>query len=318
MVTWILPFRSRSRSAAVRLAALASLGLAIPAAHAQQAAAPAVSPTGANLNITPRRIVLNGSSRVATVYIVNQGATTESYDITMVDRLMLPDGQIRSAAEAANFPGGSEAATKLVSAADKLVWSPRRVTLAPGRGQTIRLRATLPAGAAGTAAEYRTHLTVTNIPPADVGLTAEQAANTESNRLSFQVYSVFGVSIPVIIRQGAAEARSALADLRLTTVEVPQADGTRPQKVPVVQMVIQRLGVSSLFGNVEVRSRGDRNGPPLGAVRGIGVYPEIAQRALQVALTRAPRPGEVLEVVFIDEDAKPGAILATGTLTASQ
>jgi len=76
--------------------------------------------------------------------------------------------------------------------------------------------------------------------------------------------------------------------------------------------------VSSLFGNVEVRSRGDRNGPPLGAVRGIGVYPEIAQRALQVALTRAPRPGEVLEVVFIDEDAKPGAILATGTLTASQ
>lgn len=320
MTAMTSPFRTASRLRLLGWMTTGAIALVAPAADAQQApqaapaAAPAVSPSGANLNITPRRVVLDANRRVATINIINQGTTTESYDITMVDRVMLPDGQIRSAAEAANFPGGSEAAAGLASAADKVIWSPRRVTLAPGRGQTIRLRANLPAGA--DAAEYRTHLTVTNIPPANVGLTAEQAANAGPDRLSFQVYSVFGVSIPVILRQGTADARSAFADLRLATVDVPQADGGTPQRVPVVQMTIKRVGTSSLFGNIEIRSHGERGGQPLGAARGIGVYPEIGQRALQVALTRAPRPGEVLDVVFIDEDAKPGTVLASSTVTA--
>lgn len=319
MTASFLPFRATSRLTALGWASASCLALAIPAAYAQQTApapAPAVSPSGANLNITPRRVVLDGNTRVATVHIINQGTTTESYDITMVDRVMLPDGQIRSAAEAPTFPGGKEAVAALKSASDKVVWSPRRVTLAPGRGQTIRLRANLPAAAAGTAAEYRTHLTVTNIPPADVGLTAEQMANAGPDRLSFQVYSVFGVSIPVIIRQGAVETRSALSDLRIATVDVPQPDGAAPQKVPVVQMTIQRLGANSLFGNIEIRTKGERRGQPLGTARGIGVYPEIGQRALQVALSRAPRPGEVLEVVFLDDDFKPGTVLASSSVTA--
>lgn len=302
---------------AVRWAVVGAIALAAPAAQGQQAEpTPAVSPAGANLNITPRRVVLDGATRVATVYIVNQGTTTESYDITMVDRVMLPDGQIRAVAEAGDFPGGTEAVAGLSSAADKVVWSPRRVTLGPGRGQTIRVRANLSLAADAAPAEYRTHLTVTNIPPANVGLTAEQAANAGPDRLTFQVYSVFGVSIPVILRAGAANTGSTLSDMHLTTVTAPQADGTGSQQIPVVDMTIRRTGASSLFGNVEVRSKGDRSGLPLGVARGIGVYPEIGQRNLQVALSRAPRPGEELEVVYLDDDANAGQVLASATVNA--
>jgi len=312
---------SRTRSlAAWRWAVIGAVALAAPAAQGQQAEpapVPAVSPAGANLNITPRRIVLDGTTRVATVYIVNQGTTTESYDITMVDRVMLPDGQIRAVSEAGQFAGGAEAVAGLASAADKVVWSPRRVTLGPGRGQTIRVRSNLPAGTGGSGpAEYRTHMTVTNIPPADVGLTAEQAANAGPDRLTFQVYSVFGVSIPVILRPGTADARSALSDLQVATVAAPQPDGNGTQQIPVVNMVLRRVGNSSLFGNVEVRARGDRTALPLGTARGIGVYPEIGQRALQVALSRAPRPGEELDVVYIDDDANAGTVLASATVKA--
>jgi len=55
---------------------------------------------------------------------------------------------------------------------------------------------------------------------------------------------------------------------------------------------------------------------PIGAVRGIGVYPEIERRQVRIVLTRIPASGEQIDVQFRDDDTAPGAILSKASLAA--
>ncbi len=150
--------------------ALATGGMAGPAV-AQSAAAPAAS---AFLNITPKRLTYDRTHRNGTIFLLNQGTGPVTVDIALIDRVMLPDGQIAPVTEGDQRPEVKAIAADLKSARDLLQVSPRRVILQPGRPQTVRVRlSSLPDGAAG---EHRSHLTVTTLPPPDTGVTAEQAA----------------------------------------------------------------------------------------------------------------------------------------------
>lgn len=301
--------------------AIATSLLMLPAAAGSQAqpTAPAQPTTtvGVNLNITPKRLTFDRNSRTATVYIYNQGTTPATFDISVADRVMLPNGDIRSASEVAAMPDGKAYADKLQSAQKLVIATPRRATLAPGKGQTIRVRVAQPAGDAGTAAEYRSHLTVTTIPPRDSGITAEQAASQGTNELSFRVQSVFGLSIPVIIRPGSVDAKGSIDNVRLTHIDI-STDGVAPaRRTPVLSFDLLRAGANSLFGNIEIRSGSAEEKAPLGIARGIGVYPEIDRRAVRIPLQRTPRPGEQLNIVFTDDDSKPGSVIARSSFTVS-
>lgn len=265
----------------------------IAPAPAPPAPAAAPVPVHVNLNITPKRLTFVRGQRTATAHIFNRGDAPATFDISLVDRVMLENGEIRPAAEAAADP----AAARLASAREMIVVSPRRVTLAPGRGQTIRIRVNAPAG--GEAAEYRTHLTVTTLPPPRVGLTAEDAAARREGQLSFHVNSVFGVSIPLIVRPQAVTADGAIRNVRL-------AAGDRP----ALTFELARTGTASLFGNVEVRSRTRGR---LGNALGLGVYTEIGHRVISVPLQRVPARGEELEIAFTDDDVTPGRAVARTT-----
>ncbi|HWH22205.1 MAG TPA: hypothetical protein VNT25_02780 [Allosphingosinicella sp.] len=282
------------------------------AAAAAQPAAPAAQPVsvGVNLNITPKRLTLNRGQRSATVYIFNQGKTPATFDIAMVDRIMLPSGDILPVTDA-RTPEQKGVADKLKSAQSMVLATPRRATLAPGKGQTVRLRVVPAAGA--EAAEYRSHLTVTTVPPRNVGLTAEDAAAQKTDQLSFQVTSVFGLSIPVIIRSGAAQASAEIRKPRLSYVDLSPDGVAPPRRTPVLALELGRTGPNSLFGNVEIRSKGKE---PIGMIRGVGVYTEIDQRTVQIPLQRAPAPGEQLEIVFVDDDLTPGRVITRSSLTA--
>ena len=193
--------------------------------------------------------------------------------------------------------------------------TPRRATLAPNGGQTIRVRA----GATGDVppGEYRTHLTVTAIPPADTGITAEQAAGQRDGELSFRLNSVLGLSIPVIIRIGPIDVRAEVRDAKIEFEQLSPAPNTPPVRTAVLSLNIARLGANSLFGNVEVRGTKEKgNRDPLGIARGVGVYTEIDTRMLRVPLRRIPDKGEALEISFLDDDTAPGKLLNKVTLTA--
>ena len=283
-----------------------------PAAAAPSAEAPAL-PVNGNLNITPKRLTFNRGERSHTVYIYNQGTAPAVFDISMIDRVMLPSGEIESVTDAQKDPKLAPLVSQIQSAKGMLIATPRRATLAPGKGQTIRIMLTAaPAGAA----EYRSHLTVTTVPPRNIGVTAEEAAAAQqSNRLSFSVTPLFGVSIPIIVRSGAPDVRGAISNVRLSYADLSPDGVAPPRRTPVLSFALQRTGANSLFGNVEVRSR---NGKGLiGLARGVGVYTEIGERMMQIPLRRVPAPGEQLDITFVDDDANPGHVIARTDFVAS-
>ncbi|HEY8617779.1 hypothetical protein [Phenylobacterium sp.] len=298
-------------SLSVAIAALAVLAApqapAQPAAPATPAVTANVTTVGANLNISPKRVTFDRNRRSATVYIYNQGNAAATFDVSLVDRAMLPDGQIVALSDAESRPEAKPYAEQVKSASSMLLVSPRRVTLAPGQGQTIRLRANPQDSAA---AEYRSHLTITTIPPRDAGLTAEAAAGVGPNELRFQINSVFGLSIPAIIRTGDADVRAGIENVRLEYAEVTPQGQTTPRRTAVAVFDIVRLGTNSLFGNIEIRPTGAKNSEVIGLARGVGVYPEVGRRTLRIPLNRPLAAGEKLEVTFTDDDTSPGKLLA--------
>lgn len=287
----------------------AALAIALPSslAMAQAAAAglaaPAISPAAgsANINITPRRVIFDRNKRAEAVYVFNQGNAAAVVDVALVDNVMLASGEIVPVGRAAEKGAEAVAAAATIkSAKPMLLAAPSRLVLAPGQGRTIRLRATLPEGDAS--AEYRTHLTVTNVPPADTGLTAEQAAAAGRGELVLRIQSIFGLSIPLIVRTGAVNSAATLGAIHA---------GDDKGK-PVLDVPIRRSGANSVYGNIEVRSGKD----VVGLVRGLGVYPEVAERTARVPLNRALRKGENVTVSYLADDAKPGVAMASGRFTA--
>ena len=98
----------------------------------------AIPSVGVNLNLTPRRVTFDRATRTASVFVFNQGDSTTAFDVTLVDRVMLPDGQIRAVDQATATAAGKAAVDLLRSAHDMVIVTPRRITLAPGKGQMIR------------------------------------------------------------------------------------------------------------------------------------------------------------------------------------
>ena len=253
---------------------------------------------GADLNLSPKRLVLDATTRSATVYVFNQGSTSGYYSVDLVDEIMLPDGRIRKVSDVASDPSAAENIAKLKSARDLMLVTPRRIWLAPHESQTIRIRARPPLD--GNPGEYRTHLMITALPPEDTGLTAEQAStNGDTKSLSVRVLALYSLGIPVIYRQGLVEARGHINNVTSS----PQDDYS------LLEMDLDRQGAASIYGDVVVRT-GGQNGPVVGEVNGIGVYPELAQLRLKVPLKRKVVAGERLSIAWRDQDINRAAQIA--------
>lgn len=256
---------------------------------------------GADLNISPRRVTFAENDRSASVYVFNQGDAPATYTIDLVDRVMQPDGQIVPAADLADNPLGQ-------SASDFIQYTPRRVTLQPRESQVVRIRVRPPAS--GAAHEYRTHLTVTALPPEDVGFTVDQAASAGTEDISLQVVALFSVSIPLILREGAVDARAGLEAVSRLPVSEGAPNGA-------LQMDLVRLGANSVYGNVEIYAGAGPSARLVAAIRGVAVYPEIARRTVIAPLAEPVPAGTALRIVYKDDDTEPGMELATLAIPGS-
>lgn len=277
----------------------------IPSAFGQDpsgvAVAPiAATPLGASLNINPKRVVIDKAARTATVYIFNQGDSAAVYDIGFIDRVMLSDGQIVHVDNPAVSDAPDNLFTKFVSAKPYALATPRRIMLEPGTGQTIRVRVAVPAEP--SIPEYRTHLTVTAVPPREFGLTSDQATRSAPGTLSFRVSSILGISIPVIARTSPVEVTASFDNIRVSSHSA--GDTVKSE----IHFDLLRNGRNSLFGDIEIKASGSKE--PIGMVRSLGVYTEIDCRHVKISLNRPVKTGEKLSLTFIDDDGSPGKIHA--------
>ena len=236
--------------------------------------------TATDLLVAPTRILLDGQ-RGTEVILNNIGSETATYRISLELRRMTAEGRL------AEVP--SDEANAMEQAAKQMIrYAPRRVTLPPNQPQAVRIGVRPPAGLAD--GEYRAHMLFRAIPKARP--VTESAVSADG--VSIALTPIYGVTIPIIIRQGQLESTAALANPRLET----GADG------PALAFELSHSGTRSSYGEIHVSKPGI--GDPLFVARGIAIYPEIVQR--KVTLPVSPEiVGQLRGPVIVEYREDPSA-----------
>jgi hypothetical protein len=257
-----------------------------------------------DINIYPRRIVMDRRQRVASVGLYNKMPFEGEYEISVANMVMTDSGQI---IPFSNLPENLDA-SHVKTASDMLRWSPRRVLLLGSEAQTVRIMARPPADLPD--GEYRAHFTVVSVPnDIDEGFSIDDALSNGSQsagNVGVTIRPRFGISIPVIVRVGETTLDVGLKDFSLSQTE----------SGPQVSLTINRSGTRSAYGDLIVTAPGQD--APLVTARGIGVYPEINSRQLQLAINpefnlSALTSGMIVTAIFVDDDVAPGTTLARQT-----
>lgn len=209
-----------------------------------------------SLLVTPVRVVFDNSKLKEDLNVTNIGQDSASFFVSFMHYQMMTDGSFKIL----------EKGDSLTIADKYLRLFPRRITLGPNESQTLRLQCRKPAGM--KEGEYRTHLFFRAEKDSNpLGL---ENKNIDSTQMSVRITAIFGISIPVFIRNGSLKAENSLTDVRLKTT----TDSTS-----VLSFKINRNGNRSSFGNINVDYVSDKGQKKeLAVANGIGVYPEITSR----------------------------------------
>ena len=263
------------------------IAAAFAASLAFLAPAPAYAGVG-DLLVAPTRIVLNGS-RGAEIVLSNIGDDVATYRVSVELRRMKEDGSLEDVAQAND---------REETARDMILYAPRRVTIAPGEPQTIRISARAPKGLAD--GEYRAHLLFRAVPPP-----RPVTAPREVKGIAFELIPIYGVTIPVVIRMGNLEAKVGIANVQLTS----QAGK------PAVALDLTRAGDRSVFGDVRVFKPGIKD--PIAVQRGVAVYTEVGTRHMVIPVNPdfAGSAAGPVTIDFVEtSDAGPMPLAETKTV----
>ncbi|MGM1054431.1 MAG: fimbrial biogenesis chaperone [Bacteroidota bacterium] len=220
-----------------------------------------------DLMIMPKRLVFEGSERSQEINLANTGSDTAVYAISFINYKMTESG---------NFEQVEEPEEGQRFATDFLRYFPRRVTLAPNEAQTVRVQ--LARSGNLEQGEYRSHVYFRAVE--EQTALGEEDQN-EAEGISINIKTVFGISIPVIIREGQSTTAINLTEVSLNT------EGENPR----LSMVINRTGNMSVYGNISVTHIApDDKTTEIGMVKGVSVYTPNTKRNFSFELRNA---GEV-------------------------
>jgi fimbrial chaperone protein len=218
-----------------------------------------------DLLLAPFRVVFDGSTRAQEVALVNRGNKRGTYRIEFVNMVMNDKGDL---VESDTADQGEKFAK------DMLRSSVRQIELDAGETQMIRIALRKPADLA--AGEYRSHMLVRSLPKLD----PPQLNNASSNEVSFKLMPAFGMTIPVLVRQGRPDAAANIASAKLSE---PDSGGWSN-----LVFDIQRKGERSMFVDVDVVAQPDKGkGIWVTSARGISVYAPYATRRMDLQLNKA-------------------------------
>lgn len=247
-----------------------------------------------NLMITPRRVVFEGQSKIQELNLANTGKDTARYLISMIQIRMKEDGTF----EQITVPDSGQH-----FASDYIRFFPRSVTLGPGEAQAVKIQVTKQSQL--VAGEYRSHIYFRAIP--NEKPLGEKETVKDSTSISVHLTPIFGISIPVIIRSGETNAQINLSNTGFEMVN---------DSIPVVSMVFNRSGNSSVYGNLKIdfiSAKGKVT--PVGEIRGVAVYTPTTSRLVRVPLNKVKgvdyKTGKLHITYTAPEDAKPVKLAET-------
>jgi len=214
-----------------------------------------------DLMIMPKRIVFDGNQRSHEINLANTGTDTATYAISFIQYKMTEDGKFE---EVTQPEAGQRFAT------DFLRYYPRRVSLAPNEAQTVRVQLTRTGNL--EPGEYRSHIYFRAVEEQTaLGLEDQE----EAEGISIQIKTVFGISIPVIIRHGESTTALQIDNLRLNT----------ENEIPQLSMALNRSGNMSVYGDLLVEHISEAGkSTQVGIVKGISVYTPNTKRNFTFSL----------------------------------
>ncbi|MCH9031003.1 MAG: molecular chaperone [candidate division Zixibacteria bacterium] len=218
---------------------------------------------GGGLSVMPTRIVFEGRDRTAEIVLTNRGAEAETYRITFKSMRMLEDGSYEDIEE----PRENER-----FAADLIRYSPRRVVLEPGTSQTLRLMLRKPADLAE--GEYRSHMYFRAVPKPSSASDIEEP-DLKEDQINIQITTIFGITIPIIVRHGdlssAIEFSDLALDLPIDTLGLPN-----------LSFRLHRTGNRSVYGDFTITYIPDNSDKEyvVGWLNGVAVYTPNLTRSL--------------------------------------
>lgn len=239
--------------------------LVVVAAYSGIQVIPANAQGAGDLVVAPTRVVLEGRDRSAALSLVNRGSGSATYRISIVNMAMDESGQIKEVVEP----------TPNQKFADKLFrYSPRRVVLAPGAAQTIRLLLRKPKGL--EEGEYRSHIFIRAVPKNNVGTSLEQ---NQDSGVRVQLIPIYGITIPVIIRHGKTKT-----DIKISDVKFMPAD--EKNKSPRLRFGLDRAGSASSYGDIRISFKPSTGGSEIvvGEITGLAVYTPNTRRMVELRL----------------------------------
>lgn len=217
-----------------------------------------------DLMVMPKRLVFDGNQRSQEINLANTGKDTAIYAVSFINYRMTENGnfeQIESPDENQRF------------ATDFLRYFPRRVTLAPNEAQTIRVQLTRTGNL--EQGEYRSHIYFRAVQ-AQTALGEEDQKN--SNAISINIRTVFGISIPVIIRYGESSTDANLSHIQLDLKE----------KDPQLSLIINRSGNISVYGDLTIEHiSAEGKTTVIGLIKGLSVYTPNKHRKFSMKLQKA-------------------------------
>lgn len=252
----------------------------------------------ARLMVSPTRVVFDGTTRTAEVTLINSGDSVGTFRISFERKQMSEEGGYVNVAE------GEQG----MFADPYIRFSPRQVSLAPGKSQTVRLMlrkpGDLPQG------EYRSHMLFQSIP--DTSASDIETQLQEQKGVTVRLIPILGISIPVIVRHGKLEATTTLSQLSFTPASATKA--------PALTMRFERNGTRSVYGDVLVRFRPNQQDKEyvVGMAKGVSVFTPNSRRSFTLALQ--PPEGVVLRdgvllVEYRQQESDGGKLLASAQTT---
>ena len=219
-----------------------------------------------DLMIFPKRVVFEGNKQKEELNISNIGKDSAIYSISFVQYEMTEDGSFKQL--------DNNNTSNQWFAAPYLRVFPRKVALAPGESQTVRLQ--LRQNPNMVTSEYRSHLYFRSEKENNpMGMEGPNNNKTMSVILT----PVFGISIPTIIRVGKMQMNASLSDLKLERGD---------DQSLLIKCTINRNGNCSLYGDLVVEYlSGNGKSIEVGAIRGIGVYTCIHKRYCTIRINDA-------------------------------
>jgi P pilus assembly chaperone PapD len=249
----------------------------------------------ADLMINPTRIVFDKNRRAAQIDLINDGATSATYRLVLVNRRMTEAGEFN----AIDTPGPGEQFADAM-----LVYSPRQITLAPGAQQLVRVALRKPEDLA--AGEYRSHLFFEKVAETTAENNIENHGRTPADEVGVNLTALIGVSIPVIVRHGDTAAQVAIDHLALERESATEA--------PLLALQLHRSGTRSVYGDLTVSFTPQGGAAQvIGKAAGVAVYtPNPLRRArlnLQLPAGMALTRG-TLSVTYRERTEDGGRLMA--------